>query len=94
MEKPAAWLTLALGERAGRLIVWTSGEAEMDWGTPDSGGQRHYDLESSGSLRACVDEVATLVHIRKTSVAGGSSPVPSAAIKGVWCGRMAACELR
>lgn len=64
MEKPAAWLTVALGERTGRLIVWTSGEAEMDWGTPDSGGQRHYDLESSASPRACVDEVATLVHVR------------------------------
>lgn len=45
-EKPAAWLTLTSRDMVGCLIVWMSGEAEMEWGTPDRGGERHFDLDS------------------------------------------------
>ena len=43
--------------RLGQLTVWTSGEADMDWGTPDNGGSRHYDLESRDDLNRCLDDL-------------------------------------
>ncbi|MBF4162591.1 hypothetical protein [Nocardioides acrostichi] len=56
-DKPASWLRLDLRGALGQLTVWVSGEAEMDWGMPDKGGERHYDLSSVGDLERCVDDL-------------------------------------
>jgi len=56
-DKPAAWLILSGTIATGQLTVWVSGEAEMDWGTPDGGGERHYDLDSREALNACVGDL-------------------------------------
>ena len=60
-EKPAAWLILENDTDLGQLTVWFSGEAEMEWGTPERGGERHYDLDSSGALSACVTDLERAV---------------------------------
>jgi hypothetical protein len=59
--KPASWLILSGHEALGQVTVWVSGEAEMDWGTPEDGGERHYDLDSPEALLACVDDLEGLV---------------------------------
>lgn len=59
--KPAAWLILDGTATMGQLTVWVSGEAEMDWGTPETGGERHYDLESREALSACVTDLEVAV---------------------------------
>lgn len=56
-DEPASWLILGVNDALGQLTVWVSGEAEMDWGTPDDGGSRHYDLESRDDLNRCVDDL-------------------------------------
>lgn len=60
-DKPASWLVLNGVATVGQLIVWVSGEAEMDWGTPDQGGERHYDLDPREALRACVTDLENAV---------------------------------
>jgi hypothetical protein len=58
-DKPAAWLILSKDEATGQLTVWVSGEAEMEWCTPEHGDgrHRHYDLDSLEDLRACVSDL-------------------------------------
>ena len=56
-DDPASWLILSANDALGQLTVWTSGEADMDWGTPANGGSRHYDLESRDDLNRCLDEL-------------------------------------
>jgi hypothetical protein len=64
-DKPASWLILSANGALGQLTVWVSGEADMEWGTPSDGGERHYDVDSSGELRQCVDDLeAALVACR------------------------------
>lgn len=60
-DKPAAWLVLNNNDTIGQLTVWVTGEAEMDWGTQEDGGERHYDLGSADSLRACVADLERAV---------------------------------
>ena len=60
-DKPASWLILSGQEVLGQVTVWVSGEAEMDWGTPEDGGERHYDLDSREALLACVEDLEGLV---------------------------------
>lgn len=56
-DKPASWLILTGDTGIGQLTVWVSGEAEMDWGPPNNGGGRHYDLDSREALSACVTDL-------------------------------------
>lgn len=56
-DKPAAWLILSKDQAIGQLAVWASGEAEMDWGTPQHAQSRHYDLDTLGDLRSCVSDL-------------------------------------
>ena len=56
-DKPASWLILDGHKAIGQVTVWVSGEAEMDWGTPEDGGERHYDLDSREALVACVNDL-------------------------------------
>ena len=63
-DKPAAWLTLDTAGASGQLILWVSGEAEMEWGTSAVDGQRHYDLDSASALRTCVDELESVLGLR------------------------------
>jgi hypothetical protein len=60
-DKQAAWLVLSGKRVIGQLTVWVSGEAETDWGTPESGGQRHYDLASRDALSACITDLERAV---------------------------------
>ena len=63
-DKPASWLILSGSAAIGQLTVWVSGEAEMDWGTPDNGGERHYDLGTREALSACVSDLEGAVGLR------------------------------
>lgn len=63
-DKPASSLILEGNTVLGQLTVWVSGEAEMDWGTPEDGGERHYDLDSRDALRACVADLEAEVGLR------------------------------
>lgn len=56
-DKPASWLILSGHSTIGQVTVWVTGEAEMDWGTPHDGGERHYDLDSWESLNACITDL-------------------------------------
>ena len=60
-DKPAAWLILDSGANLGQLTVWVSGEAEMDWGTREIGGERHYELASIEELRAAIYDLEQAV---------------------------------
>ena len=60
-DKPASWLILSGDTTIGQVTVWVSGEAEMDWGTPENGGERHYDLASRSALSACVTDLERAV---------------------------------
>ena len=62
-DKPAAWLILRGETSVGQLTVWVSGEAEMDWGTPEEGRERHYDLNSREALSACVTDLEDAVGV-------------------------------
>jgi len=62
-DKPAAWLIFNKGDEIGQLTVWVSGEAEMDWGTPEHGGARHYDCDSPDALRACVRDLESALRV-------------------------------
>jgi hypothetical protein len=42
-------------EQSGWLIVWRSGEAELQWGVERVGGRGHYELAHGQALRGCVD---------------------------------------
>lgn len=64
-ENPAAWLRLRGANADAFVKVWTSGEAEMDWGPEGDAHARHYDLASVEDLRACVDDLeATMIRKR------------------------------
>jgi hypothetical protein len=63
-DKPASWLILSGNTTIGQLTVWVSGEAEMDWGTPDNGDQRLYDLDSREALSACVTDLERTIGLR------------------------------
>jgi hypothetical protein len=63
-DKPASWLDLTTNSNSGRLILWTSGEAEMEWGTKQVDGQRHYDLDGPTALRDCIDDLERVVGLR------------------------------
>ncbi|WP_132193902.1 MULTISPECIES: hypothetical protein [Kribbella] len=56
-DKPAAWLILSTDKFAAQLTVWVSGEAEMEWGTPERGDARHCDIDTLEDLRACVSDL-------------------------------------
>jgi hypothetical protein len=46
-----------------KSAVWVSGEAEMDWGTPESAGQRHYDVAFVEDLPSCVDDLESALGV-------------------------------
>jgi hypothetical protein len=56
-DKPATWLILSANGALGQLTVWVSGEADIEWGTPSDGGERHYDVDSNDELSQCVDDL-------------------------------------
>jgi len=56
-DNPAVWLRLRASGADAFVKVWTSGDAEMDWGTEGDTHARHYDLISVEDLRACVDDL-------------------------------------
>ncbi|HEY4454374.1 MAG TPA: hypothetical protein VGN81_08690 [Pseudonocardiaceae bacterium] len=54
-DKSAAWIDCEIGDVADRLIIWTSGEAELDVGDTATGvASTHYDLSSSAELGGCL----------------------------------------
>ena len=56
-DKPASWLTLSGSHADAFLKVWSSGEAELEWGVEGDAHARHYDLSSVETLRLCVDDL-------------------------------------
>ncbi|MGW5195184.1 hypothetical protein ACWEOO_38435 [Kribbella sp. NPDC004138] len=60
-DKPAAWLILSKDELAGQLTVWSSGEAEMQWGTLEHLDARHYDAVED--LRTCVSDLEAALRL-------------------------------
>lgn len=58
-DKSAAWVNCETGDLGGTLIVWTSGEAELEAGNIATGiiDRVHYDLASPEELSACLDDL-------------------------------------
>jgi hypothetical protein len=56
-DNPASWFTLSGPHADAFLKVWSSGDAEMDWGVKGDAHARHYDLSSVEALRVCVDDL-------------------------------------
>ncbi|GAA3865518.1 hypothetical protein GCM10022243_34570 [Saccharothrix violaceirubra] len=58
-DKPAAWVDCETGDSTGHLIVWTSGEAELDTADLTTGivHPTHYDLTGPQELHTCLDEL-------------------------------------
>ncbi|MEV0678646.1 hypothetical protein AB0I60_19225 [Actinosynnema sp. NPDC050436] len=58
-DKSAAWVDCGTGELLARLIVWTSGEAELAAGNIVTGviDQVHYELASPQELGTCLDDL-------------------------------------
>ncbi|WP_197043358.1 hypothetical protein [Saccharothrix sp. NRRL B-16314] len=58
-DKSAAWVDCETGDLAGQLVVWTSGEAELDAGNLATGviDQVHYELVSPHELGTCLDDL-------------------------------------
>lgn len=62
-DKPASRLVRDAGAALGQLVVWVSGEAVMDWGTPDRGGTRQYVLSSRDDVWHCVDDLEAALRV-------------------------------
>ena len=54
-DNPAVWLALRGPNAYAFLTVWSSGDAEMDWGVEGDAHARHYNLASVNDL-ACIDD--------------------------------------
>ncbi|WP_165872996.1 hypothetical protein [Nocardioides jejuensis] len=54
-SKPASWVALMNGPALAQLTVWTSGEAELDWGDGETTGAAHYNLATRLDLDAALD---------------------------------------
>lgn len=65
--KPAAWLALETHDGLGSLILWVSGEAELEWIRPTPGGdvraERH-EIADKHALRTCLDALEAHLGIR------------------------------
>lgn len=71
--KTSAWLTMETGDRFAVLIVWSSGEAELEYGNFDSGRmhQEHRDLRNREDL---LDSVRTLLRWVQTQTSASGAP--------------------
>ncbi|MEV4743587.1 hypothetical protein [Streptomyces sp. NPDC049555] len=69
--KTSAWMMLERDDHIGALIVWSSGEAELEYGDVVSGQlqQRHLDLHTFPDL---LDVIESLLEWFRTK--GGQSP--------------------
>jgi hypothetical protein len=59
LDKSAAWVDCRYGERLASLIVWTTGEAELDLAVLATGEavNTHYDFHSRNDISTVLDSV-------------------------------------
>lgn len=69
-NKSAAWIDCTNGDLAGWLIVWTSGEAELETANLTTGSvdSTHYELSALNDLTICLDDL-----IRRLTPASSSA---------------------
>ncbi|MGC4795758.1 hypothetical protein ACLQ3H_16795 [Micromonospora saelicesensis] len=69
-NKSAAWIVCTTTDRQAQLIVWTSGEAELDLAQISTATvfSTHYEMSTAADLTACLDD---LTH-RLTSTPSGT----------------------
>nr|WP_229842930.1 hypothetical protein [Streptomyces tanashiensis] len=58
--KSSAWLTVETGDYLAMLIVWSSGEAELEYGNLDS-GQTHQEHRDFRSQEELLDSIQTVL---------------------------------
>ncbi|MEU2615095.1 hypothetical protein ABZ570_26470 [Micromonospora sp. NPDC007271] len=58
-DKSAAWIDCTNGDLAGWLIVWTSGEAELETADLATGSvdSTHYEFSEINDLTTCLDDL-------------------------------------
>ena len=69
-DKPGAWLDLSTPTAAAQLTVWTSGEAEVQWGYVAEPLRTHAAspvLRSAADVGACLDELEDLLGLNRRS---------------------------
>ncbi|MFE3737617.1 hypothetical protein [Streptomyces sp. NPDC059134] len=78
-SKSSAWLTVETGDHVALLTVWSSGEAELDYGSLDSGRthQEHRDFRSQEELLDSIQTVLGWVGTRAPT--NGGRPTAQAA---------------
>jgi hypothetical protein len=60
--KAAAWVQIDIGERGGQLIVWDSGEGELEFlGAYGTAHLKHYDDLTDTSVRLALDDLNALI---------------------------------
>ncbi|WP_237330103.1 hypothetical protein [Streptomyces sp. BA2] len=62
--KTSAWMTLETDARLTALIVWSSGEAELEYGDVATGlvRQQHRDLRTSQDLLDAIETIYEWIH--------------------------------
>jgi hypothetical protein len=61
-SKAAAWVQIDIGERGGQLIVWDSGEGDLEFLRADGNAQmKHYDDLTDTSVRRALDDLTELI---------------------------------
>jgi hypothetical protein len=61
-NKSAEWRSFETREWGGQLIVWDSGEAELEAMRTDGWRiAKHYDFENANDIEQCLDELTALI---------------------------------
>jgi hypothetical protein len=60
-DKSTAWVDCATARHEAQLIVWTSGEAELDVGDISTGTitSTHYEMSDTAELDVCLDDLTS-----------------------------------
>ncbi|WP_018255804.1 hypothetical protein [Salinispora mooreana] len=74
-DKSAAWIDCINGDLVGWLIVWTSGEAELETAdlTTGSVDSTHYEFSALNDLTTCLDDLVRRLTPRGRLPAAGTA---------------------
>ncbi|WP_028192649.1 hypothetical protein [Salinispora pacifica] len=90
-NKSAAWIDCTNGDLVGWLIVWTSGEAELETAdlTTGSVDSTHYEFSALNDLTTCLDDLIRRLTARGRlpeagTAAGTGRETALAAVRRAW----------
>lgn len=77
--KTSTWMTLERGDHIAVLIVWSSGEAELEYGDVATGEvrQQHRDLHTLQDLLDAIKSIHEWVRTKGEAVPGRATDQPS-----------------